>query len=103
MEGGDTATCIRGLTICSKNRVWGFGKRRPIKNWLLNVQKLWKEVSFLRELSQEHVKAHRGHRWNGNIDHLAFRAMQGKEPLPLQFGNPVIDAFNRQKVIVTER
>ncbi|NDF32956.1 MAG: hypothetical protein EB157_00135 [Euryarchaeota archaeon] len=46
------------------------------------------QVSSLRELSGEHVRAHRGHRWNERADHLAFRAMSGQEPLPLQFWKP---------------
>ena len=52
------------------------------------VQDLWKEVSGDRSLEWEHVRAHRGHRWNERADHLAFRAMKGEAPIPLQFWKP---------------
>ena len=52
------------------------------------VQDLWKEVSGGRSLEWEHVRAHRGHRWNERADHLAFRAMKGEVPIPLQFWKP---------------
>ncbi|HJM13561.1 MAG TPA: RNase H family protein [Candidatus Thalassarchaeaceae archaeon] len=52
------------------------------------VQQLWIEVAGLMPLSWKHVRAHRGHRWNERADHLAFRAMQGESPLPLQFWKP---------------
>tara|TARA_B100001029_G_scaffold128840_1_gene107862 strand:- start:9123 stop:9662 length:540 start_codon:yes stop_codon:yes gene_type:complete len=52
------------------------------------VQDLWKEVSGGRSLEWEHVRAHRGHRWNERADHLAFRAMKGEAPIPLQFWKP---------------
>ncbi len=54
----------------------------------LRIQSLWNEVSGLCQLSGEHVRAHRGHRWNERADHLAFRAMSGENPLPLQFWKP---------------
>jgi ribonuclease HI len=46
------------------------------------------EVSSLQPLTGEWVRAHRGHRWNERADHLAFRAMQGEQPLPLEFWKP---------------
>ncbi|MBR79424.1 MAG: hypothetical protein CMA88_01380 [Euryarchaeota archaeon] len=52
------------------------------------VQNMWKEVSNLMPLSWKHVRAHRGHRWNERADHLAYRAMLGESPLPLQFWKP---------------
>ena len=88
MEGGDAPAVIRGDSQYALKIGSGIWKAKSNKELALNVQKLWKEVSFLRELSQEHVRAHRGHRWNERADHLAFRAMQGKEPLPLQFWKP---------------
>ena len=88
MEGGNAPAVMRGDSQYAIKIGSGFWKAKSNKELALNVQKLWKEVSFLTELSQEHVRAHRGHRWNERSDHLAFRAMQGKEPLPLQFWKP---------------
>lgn len=53
-----------------------------------HVQSLWEEVSRACSLEWEHVRAHRGHRWNERADHLAFRAMRGDSPVPLQFWKP---------------
>jgi len=52
------------------------------------VQELWDEVASLRSLTGNHVRAHKGHRWNERADHLAFRCMQGEQPLPLEFWKP---------------
>jgi ribonuclease HI len=88
VEGSNTPAVIRGDSQYALNIGSGTWKAKANKELALNVQKLWKEVSSLRELSHEHVRAHRGHRWNERADHLAFRAMQGKEALPLQFWKP---------------
>tara|TARA_B100001750_G_scaffold243950_1_gene260244 strand:- start:3587 stop:4138 length:552 start_codon:yes stop_codon:yes gene_type:complete len=66
------------------------------KNWkakanlalVATVHGLWDEVSSLCQLSGTWVRAHRGHKWNERADHLAFRAMQGEKPLPLDFWKP---------------
>jgi len=52
------------------------------------VQELWEEASSVCSVEWEHVRAHRGHRWNERADHLAFRAMKGDSPVPLQFWKP---------------
>ena len=88
VEGSNTPAVIRGDSQYALNIGSGTWKAKANKELALNVQKLWKEVSSLRGLSHEHVRAHRGHRWNERADHLAFRAMQGKEELPLQFWKP---------------
>ncbi len=66
------------------------GEWRAKKNRALaeRAQALWQEVGGICELLGEHVRAHRGHRWNERADHLAFRAMSGEDPLPLQFWKP---------------
>ena len=88
IEGGNEPAVIRGDSQYALNIGSGIWNAKANKELALNVQKLWKEVSSLRDLSKEHVRAHRGHRWNERADHLAFRAMQGKEALPLQFWKP---------------
>ena len=52
------------------------------------VRGLWNEAESLVSLGAAHVSAHKGHRWNERADHLAFRAMKGEVPLPLQFWKP---------------
>ena len=87
-EGGDQGVVVRGdsqyaLRISS-------GEWRAKANTALadSARSLWFEVSSLRSLRAEHVRAHRGHRWSERADHLAFRAMQGEDALPLQFWKP---------------
>ena len=65
--------------------VW---KAKKNKNLAKYVQKLWAEVSSQREISWNHVKAHRGHRWNERADHLASRVTVGEPPLSLGFWKP---------------
>jgi len=87
-EGGSQAVVIRGDSQYALNlasAVWRGKKNRTL---VLSTQALWGEVASLRSLTPEHVRAHRGHRWNERADHLAFRAMQGKDALPLQFWKP---------------
>ncbi|HJM17948.1 MAG TPA: RNase H family protein [Candidatus Thalassarchaeaceae archaeon] len=65
--------------------VWNPKANRELAN---KVRDLWNEASRLVSLSAVHVSAHKGHRWNERADHLAFRAMKGDSPLPLQFWKP---------------
>ena len=88
IEGSDTNAVIRGDSQYALNIGSGIWKAKANKELALHVQKLWIEVSSFRNLTHEHVRAHRGHRWNERADHLAFRAMQGREPLPVQFWKP---------------
>jgi|TARA_B100000287_G_scaffold52521_1_gene46269 ribonuclease HI len=66
----------------------GVWKAKANLNLARQVQKLWKEVMTLSELSWRHIKAHSGHRWNERADHLAYRAAIGDSPDPLQFWKP---------------
>ena len=52
------------------------------------VVNLLNEVSTIIDVELEHVRAHRGHRWNERADHLAWRACINETPLPLQFWKP---------------
>jgi ribonuclease HI len=88
IEGSDTNAVIRGDSQYALNIGSGIWKAKANKELALHVQKLWIEVSSFRNLTHDHVRAHRGHRWNERADHLAFRAMQGREPLPVQFWKP---------------
>ena len=66
----------------------GKWKAKANKELVRTVRNLWDEVSSAIEIYTEHVRAHEGHRWNERADHLAFRAMKGESPLPLQFWKP---------------
>ena len=87
-EGGDQGVVIRGASqyaLRISSGEWGAKANKALAD---SARSLWSEVSSLRSLRAEHVRAHRGHRWNERADHLAFRAMQGEDALPLQFWKP---------------
>ena len=87
-QGGSSSVVIRADSQYALNIANGQWRAKKNRDLASHVRSLWNEVSSLRELSGEHVRAHRGHRWNERADHLAFRAMSGEEPLPLQFWKP---------------
>ena len=88
VKGDDSPVVIRTDSLYAGNLATGKWKAKANVKLVEKLQTLWREVSSFRKVQWEHVKAHRGHRWNERADHLAFRAMQGKEPLPLQFWKP---------------
>ena len=79
---------IRGDSQYALNIASGEWRAKANRDLAESVKGLWKEAHSIRGLRGEHVRAHRGHRWNERADHLAFRAMQGEVPLPLQFWKP---------------
>ena len=79
---------IRGDSNYALNIASGSWKAKANLELARKVGLLWDEVASIIDLAGEHVPAHRGHRWNERADHLAFRAMQGESPLPLQFWKP---------------
>ena len=79
---------IRGDSQYALNIASGEWRAKANQALAESVKALWQEVDSVRGLKAEHVRAHRGHRWNERADHLAFRAMQGETPLPLQFWKP---------------
>ncbi len=52
------------------------------------VRNLWSEACNLHRISWNHVRAHRGHRWNERADHLAARAANREVPVPFSFWKP---------------
>lgn len=70
------------------NLACGNWKAKANKKLVRNVQKLWDEVGNIRELTWNHVRAHRGHRWNERADHLAIRCVSNLTPTPLSFWKP---------------
>ncbi|HIH83054.1 MAG TPA: hypothetical protein HA340_03815 [Candidatus Thalassarchaeaceae archaeon] len=88
MDGRVTHAIIRAdsqyaLQIAQQN--W---KAKANLDLVKTVQALWEEVSSQCQLTGTWVRAHRGHKWNERADHLAFRTMQGEQPLPLDFWKP---------------
>lgn len=85
---GDDQVVIRGdshyaLKIATQE--WRAKKNLRLASRVID---LFEEVSKFRGLELEHVRAHRGHRWNERADHLAWRACINETPLPLQFWKP---------------
>lgn len=85
-EGGGVV--IRGDSHYAIKIASGEWRAKANLDLAVSVKALWQEADSIRGLRAKHVRAHRGHRWNERADHLAFRAMQGETPLPLQFWKP---------------
>ena len=87
-QGGDEEIIIKTDSQYAGNQATGKWKAKANRQLVAHVQELWNEVSELRELSWEHVKAHSGHRWNERADHLTVRAALGESPESLSFWKP---------------
>ena len=87
-EGGGDSAVIRADSQYAGNLASGAWKAKANRALVAHVQELWVTVSALRPLSWEHVRAHRGHRWNERADHLALRKAQNENPAPLSFWKP---------------
>ena len=79
---------IRADSQYAGNIAAGTWRAKANRELAARVQALWNEVASLRDLSWDHVRAHRGHRWNERADHLAKRAMRRERPEPLTFWKP---------------
>ena len=88
IEGSTSSVAIRGDSQYALKIAAGEWRAKANRELAARVQALWNEVNLLREVQAEHVRAHRGHRWNERADHLAWRACIGENPLPLQFWKP---------------
>lgn len=88
LQDGDEEIVIKTDSQYAGNQAIGAWKTKANKMLVRHVQGLWREVSAIRHLSWEHVKAHSGHRWNERADHLAIRAANGEVPLSLSFWKP---------------
>ncbi|MEC7704122.1 MAG: RNase H family protein [Candidatus Thermoplasmatota archaeon] len=88
IEDSTDRVTIRGDSQYALNIAVGEWRAKANRELAARVQALWNEVTSLREVEAEHVRAHRGHRWNERADHLAWRACIGENPLPLQFWKP---------------
>ena len=88
IRGDDTPTTVFGDSEYALRIASRIYRARANRELATHVQELWDEVASLRSLQGNHVPAHRGHRWNERADHLAYRCMQGEQPLPLEFWKP---------------
>ena len=87
-EGGHSEIVIKTDSQYAGNQATGNWKAKANRELVAHVQALWDEVSQLRDLSWDHVKAHSGHRWNERADHLAVRAAIDETPISLSFWKP---------------
>ena len=88
INGEESPARIRSDSSYASNLATGAWKPKTNQEIAYRVRELWIECESARPLSVEHVRAHRGHRWNERADHLAYRAMEGRNPEPLQFWKP---------------
>mgnify|MGYP003305712678 FL=1 len=88
MEGSTDPVTLRGDSQYALKISTGEWRAKANRELAARVQALWDEVTSLRTVVAEHIRAHRGHRWNERADHLAWRACIGETPLPLQFWKP---------------
>ena len=87
-EGGGDEAIIRADSQYAGNLACGAWRAKANKALVAHVQELWRTVAAIRPLSWEHVRAHRGHRWNERADHLALRKANDEPPIPLSFWKP---------------
>ena len=87
-EGQYDAVRIRLDSQYAGNIATGAWRAKANRELAARVQSVWIEVAKQRELTWDHIRAHRGHRWNERADHLAKRAMRRERPLPLTFWKP---------------
>lgn len=88
IEGGTDSAVIRTDSQYAGNLACGKWKPSANVQLVRHVQSLWNEVSEMRTLEWQHVRAHRGHRWNERADHIASRKAAGELPEPLSFWKP---------------
>ena len=87
-QGGEGDVVIRTDSTYAGNLADGTWKPKANRALVKSVRELWQEVGEMRIISWNHVRAHRGHRWNERADHLAARAAAGEDPVPFSFWKP---------------
>ena len=85
LQASDASALIRADSIYAGNLADGSWKAKANRALVARVQALWKEVKEQRDVAWDHVRAHRGHRWNERADHLARSHALGEAPDPLSF------------------
>ena len=85
LQPSDESALIRADSMYAGNLADGTWKPKANRALVARVRTLWQEVKDQREVAWDHVRAHRGHRWNERADHLAGRHALGEAPDPLSF------------------
>ncbi|MGB0489694.1 MAG: ribonuclease HI [Candidatus Poseidoniaceae archaeon] len=88
LQPSDESALIRADSMYAGNLADGTWKPKANRALVARVRTLWQEVKDQREVAWDHVRAHRGHRWNERADHLAGRHALGEAPDPLSFWRP---------------
>ncbi len=88
MQDSACTALIRADSIYAGNLADGSWKAKANRALVQRVQELWREVSAQHTVRWDHVRAHRGHRWNERADHLAGRHALGEPPEPMSFWRP---------------
>lgn len=88
LQEGKDAVLIRTDSTYAGNLTSGAWKAKANKEMVRRLRLLWDDVSALRPLEWEHIRAHSGHRWNERADHLAFRTANDEAVTPLGFWKP---------------
>ena len=87
-QGEDGEYLIRTDSTYAGNIADGTWKAKANLALVEKVRVMWDEVKSISRVSWNHVRAHRGHRWNERADHLAARAAHGERPVPYCFWKP---------------
>ena len=85
LQPSDESALIRADSMYAGKLADGTWKPKANRALVARVRTLWQEVKDQREVAWDHVRAHRGHRWNERADHLAGRHALGEAPDPLSF------------------
>ena len=85
LQPSDESALIRADSMYAGNLADGTWKPKANRALVARVRTLWQEVKDQREVAWDHVRAHRGHRWNERADHRAGRHALGEAPDSLSF------------------
>ncbi|MGB1845308.1 MAG: ribonuclease HI, partial [Candidatus Poseidoniaceae archaeon] len=64
LQPSDESALIRADSMYAGNLADGTWKPKANRALVARVRTLWQEVKDQREVAWDHVRAHRGHRWN---------------------------------------
>ena len=72
IEGSTDTVTIRGDSKYALHIAKGEWRAKANRELAARVQALWNEVTSLRTVKAEHIRAHRGHRWNERADPVSY-------------------------------
>ena len=81
----DTSYTIYGDSMYAGKMAMGEWKPKENKELIKNLTRKWNSLKMKGiNFTWNHVKAHSGHLWNERVDHLALKAANNEQPVPLQ-------------------